>query len=240
MFGRHILDADTSCYVTLVLLRLPLLYTYESETQFLSHVRLFSTPWNVACQSPLSMGFSRQEYFSRQSLLSPGDLPYPRIKPGSLALQADSLLFEPLGKPYICIKWQPTPVILPGEFHGQSRLASHIPWGSLYPLHTLAVQVCCHQVVEYISSAAWKTDGLYGVVAKSCVTPCHPIDCSRSSVHGIFQASILEWVAISFSREDTGGFCQGLQILCPLLLRPQVFQALLFKFLLKHLNLSNH
>ena len=45
------------------------------------------------------MGFSRQEYWSGQPFLSPGDLPDPGIKPGSPALQADSLLSEPPGKP---------------------------------------------------------------------------------------------------------------------------------------------
>ena len=46
----------------------------------------------VAHQAPLSMGFSRQEYWSGLPFPSPGDLPNPGIKPGSLALQADSLL----------------------------------------------------------------------------------------------------------------------------------------------------
>ena len=57
------------------------------------------TPWTVAHQAPLSMGFSRQEYCSGLSCLSPGDLPDSRIKPGSPALQTDSLLSEPSGKP---------------------------------------------------------------------------------------------------------------------------------------------
>ena len=55
------------------------------------------TPWTVACQAPLSMGFFWQEYWSRLPFPSPGNLPNPGIKPGSLALQVDSLLSEPLG-----------------------------------------------------------------------------------------------------------------------------------------------
>ena len=54
----------------------------------------FATLWNVACQAPLSMGFSRQEHWSGLSCPSPGDLPNQEIKPGSPAapsLQADSL-----------------------------------------------------------------------------------------------------------------------------------------------------
>ena len=64
----------------------------------LSHVRLFSAPWTVAQQAPLSMEFSRQEYWSGLPFPSPGNLPDPGIEAGSPLLQADSLLFEPPGK----------------------------------------------------------------------------------------------------------------------------------------------
>ena len=50
----------------------------------LSYVRLSTTPWTVAHQAPLSMGFSRQEYCSRQPFPPPGDLPDPSIEPSSL------------------------------------------------------------------------------------------------------------------------------------------------------------
>ena len=59
-----------------------------------------ATPWTVACQVPPTMGFSRQEYWSGLPFPTPGDLPNPRIEPRSPALQADSLLTEPLGKPH--------------------------------------------------------------------------------------------------------------------------------------------
>ena len=51
-------------------------------------------PWTVARQSPLSMGFSKQEYWSGLPFPSPGDLPDPGIESGASALQADSLLTE--------------------------------------------------------------------------------------------------------------------------------------------------
>ena len=54
----------------------------------LSHVRFFGTPWTVAYQALLSMGFSRQEYWSGLPFLSPGDLPNPGIEPASLASPA--------------------------------------------------------------------------------------------------------------------------------------------------------
>ena len=67
-----------------------------------SHVRLLVTPWTVACQAPLSMGFSRQEYWSRLPCPPPGDLPDPGIKPRSLTLlhwQTGSLPLVPPRKP---------------------------------------------------------------------------------------------------------------------------------------------
>ena len=57
------------------------------------------TPWTIALQAPLSMGFSRQEDWSELLFSSPGDRPDPGIKPRSLTMQADSLLSEPPKKP---------------------------------------------------------------------------------------------------------------------------------------------
>ena len=69
--------------------------------QLLSCVQPFVTPWTAARQAPLSMEFSRQEYWSGLPLSSPGDLPEAEIEPGSLTLQADSLPSEPPGKPSV-------------------------------------------------------------------------------------------------------------------------------------------
>ena len=52
------------------------------------------TPWTVACQASLSMGFSGQEYWSGLPFPSPGDFPNLGIKSGSPTLQSDSLPFE--------------------------------------------------------------------------------------------------------------------------------------------------
>ena len=54
--------------------------------QSLSHISVFETPWTVAHQAPLSMEFSRQEYWSGLPFPSPGDLSDPQIQPLSLAL----------------------------------------------------------------------------------------------------------------------------------------------------------
>ena len=62
-------------------------------------VRLFVTPWTVARQAPLSMGFSRQEYWSGFPVPSAGDLPNPGIETVSPALAGGFFITEPPGKP---------------------------------------------------------------------------------------------------------------------------------------------
>ena len=71
-----------------------------SEVKLLSCVLFFVTPWTVAHQATLSMGFSRQGYWSGLPFPSPGDLPDPGIEPGSPSLQADALTSQPPGKPF--------------------------------------------------------------------------------------------------------------------------------------------
>ena len=68
-----------------------------------SRIWLFATLWTVACQAPLSMGFSRQEYWSVLPCPPPGDLPDPGIEPASMspALRVDSYPLSHLGSP----KW---------------------------------------------------------------------------------------------------------------------------------------
>ena len=64
----------------------------------LSCVQLFVTPWTVASQAPLSMGFPRQEYWRGLLFPSPGDLPNPGIKPAFPALAGGFFTTEPPGK----------------------------------------------------------------------------------------------------------------------------------------------
>ena len=61
-------------------------------------------PWTITHQASLSMEFSRQEYWSGLPCPPPGDLPDPGIEPGSPALQADTLLFEPSGKHILALR----------------------------------------------------------------------------------------------------------------------------------------
>ena len=74
----------------------------------LNCVRLFVTPWTVACWAPLSMGFSRQEYWNGLPFPPPGDLPDSGIEPSSPALAGRFFTSEPPWKPipflggYVC------------------------------------------------------------------------------------------------------------------------------------------
>ena len=68
---------------------------YEFSACILNCVQLFVTPWTVACQVSLSMGFPRQEYWSGLPLPSPGDLPDPAIEPMSPELAGGLFTIEP-------------------------------------------------------------------------------------------------------------------------------------------------
>ena len=76
-------------------------WKWKVKVKSLSLVWLFATPWTLAYQTPQSMEFSRQEYWSGLPFLSPGDFPNPGIEPRAPTLQADALPSEPPGK----FKW---------------------------------------------------------------------------------------------------------------------------------------
>ena len=169
---------------------------------FSHYVWLFGTLWTVACQTPLSMGFSRQEYWSGLPFPSPGYHPNPRIEPGSLALWADSRV--PLSIPI----W---------KVHFLSLRYQHICYLLQLTQTTLNYYLNYYLIISIIVLVMC-------VCAQLCPTLCDPMDCSPpgSSVHGIVQARILEWVAISYSRGSSQprnqtrvscGFCIGQSIL---------------------------
>ena len=72
-----------------------LLVTVSVHVKSLSHVQLFVTPWTLARQAPLFMGFFRQECWSGLPFPSPGDLPDPGIEPASPALTGGFFIIEP-------------------------------------------------------------------------------------------------------------------------------------------------
>ena len=95
--------------------------------QLFSHVWLFATPWTVACQALLSMGFPRQEYQNGLPFPSPGDLPNPGIEPALPALAGRFFATEPAGKPVVTSNCH---FITPLSYQfGQRSLAGYSPCG---------------------------------------------------------------------------------------------------------------
>ena len=127
-------------------------------------------------------------------------------------------------------EWQLTPVFLPKKSHGWRSLVGWSPWHHkvVYGWATNTILPVCKAAgttvtllepswLEWELSYVGPEPALKQVhvielpeseseVAQSCPTLCDPVDCSLSgsSVHGIFQARVLEWIAISFSRGSSG------------------------------------
>ena len=72
----------------------------------LNHVRLLATPWTVACQAPLSMRFSMQEYWSGLPCPPPGDLPLPNPGFNPRLLHCRGILYQ------LCYQWRDFSIIL--------------------------------------------------------------------------------------------------------------------------------
>ena len=78
-------------------------WSVKAKVKSLSRVPLFVSPWTVAYQAPLSMGFSRQEYWRGVPLPSPGDLPTQGLNPGLLHCRQMLYHLSHQGRPNICI-----------------------------------------------------------------------------------------------------------------------------------------
>ena len=92
---------------------MPKSYIFKSEREVTQSCPTLGDPMYCTCQTPLSMGFSRQDYWSGVPFPSSGDCPNPGIEPRSPALQADSLPPEPQGGFYVfhvfmCVLKNPT------------------------------------------------------------------------------------------------------------------------------------
>ena len=118
----------------------------------------------------------------------------------SICLQCGKPRFNPWARKILWRrKWQPTPVLLPGKSHGRRSVVGYSPWGCRESDMTERLQFTS-LLVSLLPTPC--SHPLHAQLLESCTTLCNPMDCSLpgSSVHGIFQATILEWAAISFSR----------------------------------------
>ena len=124
----------------LVLLGKCLLSIQSGGGLFPKSCLILATPWTVARQAPLSMGFPRQGNWSGLPFHSPEDLPNPGIKPGSPALQVDSLPTQLPGGPftvYSSVQWVLSGLISehlqPPSFSGAAQTSSAgqlaLTWG---------------------------------------------------------------------------------------------------------------
>ena len=155
--------------------------------QLLSHVRLFATPWTAACQAFLSSN-NFQNLFKLMSIKS--------------VMQSNNLI---LCLPLHTIKsYKKYSSIIPLKFKvfiffsiikhfsvNRIKISSQQQWENFQVSF-----IKFWDIINSLDKVKWSE------VAQSCPTLCDPIDCSLagSSVHGIFQAIVLEWIAISFSR----------------------------------------
>ena len=114
---------------------------FEREKESLRRILLFMTPWTVAHQGPLPLGFPRQEYWNGLSFQKEiwsriltflwDFMDFPGGSNGrSICLQCERPGFDPwVRKLPWRRKWHPTPVLLPGKSHGQRSLVGYSPWG---------------------------------------------------------------------------------------------------------------
>ena len=118
----------------------------------LSCVQLFATPWTVARQAPLSVGFTRREYWSGWPCPSAEGLPNPGMEAGSLALQVESLLLSCLGRPYQSVQFSHSIVLDSLWLRGPQ----HTPG---FPVH--------HQLLEFTQKHAHRVT--------DAIQPSHPL-----------------------------------------------------------------
>ena len=97
----------------------------------LSHIQLFLTPWTIAGQAPLSMEFSRQEYWSRLPFLPPEDLPNPGIKPASPEFPALAGRFF-----IISTIWEAQSDPKEGKFNHATSQIKTLPWFTIRIIQT--------------------------------------------------------------------------------------------------------
>ena len=125
--------ATAAVYLSILL---PIWSRQSALLSWFSPVQLFVTPWTVACQAPLSLGFSRQEYCCGLPCPPPADLPKPMIEPTSPvapALQVDSLPLSHLGSSQfcVCIYIHTSGPITSWEIDGESGNSVRLYFGGL-------------------------------------------------------------------------------------------------------------
>ena len=143
----------------------------------LSHDQLFVTPGTVAHQTPLSLGFSRQEFWRVLPLTSPEKLPNPENKPWSPASQADSLPFELQESislyTHICIYIADS---LPFDLHGSMHLYKYVQFRSVVSYSLRPCESARQASLSITNSRSLlKHMSIESVMQSSHLILCHPL-----------------------------------------------------------------
>ena len=171
-----------------------------------SHVRLFATLWTAARQAPLSMGFSRQEYWRGLPCPPLGDLPEPGMEPVSPALAGGFFTTS--------ATW---------GFYGSS---TQVVW-KLLGIWSKSLSASSKESRGWVAHPEPIVEGgSVCVCALSLIHVwlCDPMDYNLpgSSVHGILQARILEWIAISQENQILQNYITKFEF--PMILPPSCWQ----------------
>ena len=157
----------------------------------------FVTPWTVAPQAPLSMGFSQARMLALVAIFFSRGSSRPRDWTCVSCIAGRFFTTEPPGKPiigYCCCCWVASVVSNYVRPHRRQPTRLPRPWHS--PGKNTGVG--CHFLLQCMKVKSERE------VAQSRRTLRDPMDCSLpgSSIHGIFQARVLEWGAIAFSNNS--------------------------------------
>ena len=176
-----------------------------------SHVRLFATLWTVAHQAPLSMGILQARTGAGCHAFLQGIFPTrDRIRDSCLLrCQVGSSPLAPLGKPHLYVKMknilqEHIYKLFPPAIMTRSAVLASVHWACPEcPVHFRVLSTRLRTFLCIISYHLLHIPlRCESEVAQSCPALCDPMDysLSGSSIHGIFQARVLERIAISFSR----------------------------------------
>ena len=138
------------------------------------HVRLFSTLSTVAHQAPLSMGFSRQEYWNGLPHPPPGDLPHPGNEPGSPAFQTESLPLCHQGSP---ARWYITTKLCDDSFSFFSFHFSCLSYLDGRPLQVLPIITV--NLYSSLTGNIWDLRAL----SSSAQIPVLPVECVQAQMN---------------------------------------------------------
>ena len=161
------------------------------------------TPWTVAHQASLSMGFPRQEYWSELPFPSPGDLPNPGIKSGLLHWQADSLPLSHLGSPVILMYWKllcARHFTRKAEKKGKKEVTiKHMVYQirsdqSLSRVQLFAIPwIAAHQASLSITNP-WSLLKFMSIEPVDAIQPSHPLSSPSPAFNPSQHQSLFQWV----------------------------------------------